>query len=44
MIFDFSEQDKVKINMTEYLSKVIAGFPEEIVGKAATPAVDIFLK
>ncbi len=27
MIFDFSERDKVKINMTEYLSKVIAGFP-----------------
>ena len=40
MIFDLSEQDKVKINMTEYLSKVIADFSEEIVGKAATPAGD----
>jgi hypothetical protein len=24
MIFDFSEQDKVKINMTEYLLKVVS--------------------
>jgi hypothetical protein len=38
MIFDFSERDKIKINMTEYLSKVIADFPEEIIGKAAKPA------
>jgi hypothetical protein len=38
MIFDFSDRDKVKINMTEYLSKVIADFPEEIVGETATPA------
>ncbi len=44
MIFDFSEQDKVKINMTEYLSKVIAGFPKEIVGKVATPAGDHLFK
>jgi hypothetical protein len=38
MIFDFSDREKVKINMTEYLTKVIADFPEEIIGKAATPA------
>jgi hypothetical protein len=44
MIFDFSERDKVKINMTEYLSKVIANFPEEIIGKAATPAGDHLFK
>ena len=44
MIFDFSERDKVKINMTEYLSKVIADFPEEIIGKAATPAGDHLFK
>ncbi len=44
MIFDFSEQDKVKINMTKYLSKVIADFPKEIVGKAATPAGDHLFK
>ncbi len=44
MIFDFSEQGKVKINMTEYLLKVIAGFPKEIVGKAATPAGDHLFK
>ncbi len=44
MIFDFSDRDKVKINMTEYLSKVIADFPEEIIGKAATPAGDHLFK
>jgi hypothetical protein len=38
VIFDFLDRDKVKINMTEYLTKVIADFLEEIVGKAATPA------
>ncbi len=30
--------------MTEYLSKVIAGFPDEIVRKAATPAGDHLFK
>jgi hypothetical protein len=30
--------------MPEYLSKVIASFPEEIVGKAATPAGDHLFK
>ena len=44
MIFDFAERDKVKINMTQYLSKVIADFPEEIIGKAATPAGDHLFK
>jgi len=44
MIFDFSEQDKVKINMTKYLSKVIADFPEEIIGKVTTPAGDHLFK
>ncbi len=44
MIFDFSDWDKVKINMTMYLSKVIADFPEEIIGKAAMPAVDDLFK
>jgi hypothetical protein len=34
MVFDFSDWDKVKINMTKYLSKVIADFPEEI-GKSS---------
>jgi hypothetical protein len=44
MIFDFSDRDKVKINMTKYLTKVIADFPEEIIGKAATPAGDHLFK
>jgi hypothetical protein len=44
MIFDFSDRDKVKINMTKYLSKVIAYFPEEIIGKTATPAGDHLFK
>jgi len=38
------DQDKVKINMTKYLTKVIADFPEEIIGKAATPAGDHLFK
>jgi len=38
MIFDFSDRHKVKANMTKYLTNVIADFPEEIIGKAATPA------
>jgi hypothetical protein len=38
MAFDFADRDKVKIDMRQYLTKVIADFPEEIIGKAATPA------
>ncbi len=38
MTFDFSLQDEVKINMMQYILKVIAAFPEEIVRKAVTPA------
>ncbi len=44
MIFDFSDRDKAKINMTKYLSIVIADFPEEIIGKTATPAGDHLFK
>ncbi len=44
MIFDFLDWDEVKINMTTYLTKVIADFPEEIIGKAATPAGDHLFK
>jgi len=44
MIFDFSDWDKVKINMTMFLSKVIADFPLEIIGKAAKPAGDHLFK
>ncbi len=44
MTFDFSLQDEVKINMTQYISKVIEVFPKEIVGKAATPAGDHLFK
>jgi hypothetical protein len=38
MIFNFSFQDVVKINMTQYVSKIINEFPEEILGEQATPA------
>ncbi len=44
MIFDFSDQDNVKINMTKYLTKVIVDFPEEIIGKAARLAGDNLFK
>ncbi len=44
MTFNFSLQDEVKINMTQYISKVIEAFPKEIVRKAATPAGDHLFK
>jgi hypothetical protein len=44
MTFNFSLRDEVKNNMTQYISKVIEAFPEEIVGKAATPADDHLFK
>ncbi len=44
MTFNFSLQDEVKINMTQYISKVIEAFPKEIVGKATTPAGDHLFK
>jgi hypothetical protein len=42
--FAISLQGEVEINMMQYISKVIAAFPEAIVGKAATPAGDDHLK
>jgi hypothetical protein len=44
MVFDFPDRDKVKINVTKYLSKVTADFLEEIIGKAAMPAGDHLFK
>jgi hypothetical protein len=44
LTFNFSLRDEVKINMTQYISKVIEAFPKEIVGKAATPAGDHLIK
>jgi hypothetical protein len=44
IIFDFSSQGKVKINMTQYVSKIIKEFPGEILGKRATLAGDHLFK
>jgi hypothetical protein len=44
MAFDFSLQNEVKINMTQYISKVIEAFPKELVGKDVTPAGDHLFK
>jgi hypothetical protein len=33
MIFDFSSNNEVQINMNLYISKIIKEFPEEIIGK-----------
>jgi hypothetical protein len=38
MIFDFSSKDEVQINMTQYVSKIIKDFLEEMVGKSSTLA------
>ena len=44
MIFDFSFQGEVQINMTNYISKIIKEFPEEIMAEQATPAADHLFK
>jgi hypothetical protein len=40
MIFDFSSENEVQINMNLYISKIIKKFPEETIGKSTTPAGD----
>jgi hypothetical protein len=44
MIFDFSSKNEVQINMNLYISKISKKFPEEIIGKSATPAGDHLFK
>jgi hypothetical protein len=44
MIFKFLLRNEVQINMTQYISKIIKEFPEEIIGKLATPAEDHLFK
>jgi hypothetical protein len=44
MIFDFSSRNEVQINMTQYIFWIIKEFPEEIIGKSATPAGDHLFK
>jgi hypothetical protein len=44
MQFNFSFQGKVRINMMQYIPKMIEEFPEEIVGKLSTPAADHLFK
>jgi hypothetical protein len=44
MTFDFSFTKEVKVNMWDYLRKVIKEFPEGITGVCATPAGDYLFK
>jgi hypothetical protein len=44
MTFDFSFTKEVKVNMWDYLRKVIKEFPEEITGVCATPAGEYLFK
>ena len=44
MTFDFSFTKEVKVNMWDYLRKVIKEFPEEITGVCATLAGDYLFK
>ena len=44
MIFDFSFQGEVQINMTYSILKIIKEFPVEIMGQQATPAADHLFK
>ena len=40
MILDFSKDEHVMVNMTEYIHTIIAEFPEKIAGIRTTPATD----
>ena len=40
MIFDFSHEGKVMVNMIEYINSIIDQFPEEIIAIKTSPAVD----
>jgi hypothetical protein len=44
MMFDYSFTREVRINMWDYLGRVIKEFPEEITGTCATPASDHLFK
>jgi hypothetical protein len=44
MTFDYSFDKEVRINMWDYIKKVIREFPEEITGVCATPASDYLFK
>jgi hypothetical protein len=44
MTFDYSFDDEVRINMHQYISKVIKEFLQEILGMCATPAADHLYK
>ncbi|KAL3810038.1 hypothetical protein ACHAXA_000207 [Cyclostephanos tholiformis] len=40
MIFDFSQEGKVVVNMVEYIKNIIADFPEEITAIRTSPGAD----
>jgi hypothetical protein len=44
MFFNFSLRNEVQISMTQCISRIIKEFPEEIIGKLATPAWDHLFK
>jgi hypothetical protein len=40
MIFDFSKNGKVMVNMIEYIKNIVADLPEEITATKTSPAAD----
>ena len=44
MILDFTEKGKVKVNMAEYVKKILEEFPEEIGKMVATPASNMIFQ
>jgi len=38
MVLDFTKRGKVRIDMRKFVEKMIEGMPEEMIGKATTPA------
>jgi hypothetical protein len=44
MTFNYSFDNEVRINMNQYLSKVIKEFPQENLGMCTTPTADHLYK
>ena len=44
MMLDYSEPRKVKVNMEDYVNKIIEKFPEEVTKVAKTLAMDFLFK
>ncbi len=44
MTLDYSEPDSVKLDMTDYVKKILAEMPDEMAGTATSPAADYLFR